>query len=119
MNPPRSLEQKEFKDLPSVTVEEVQTMLAAGTPIQLVDTRPRHYSTKSHDMIAGAVWRDPEHVTDWIGTLSKSEPVIVFCVYGFTSDARPPDLAHRRIRCTVHVRRTLRMEGDQWAGQIV
>ena len=83
MNPPRSLEQKEFKDLPSVTVEEVQTMLAAGTPIQLVDTRPRHYSTKSHDMIAGAVWRDPEHVTDWIGTLSKSEPVIVFCVYGF------------------------------------
>jgi len=83
VNPPRSLEQQEFKDTPSVTVEEVQAMLAAGAPIQLIDTRPRHYSAKSPDMIAGAVWRDPERVDDWIATLSKSEPVVTFCVYGF------------------------------------
>ena len=83
VKPPRSLEQKEFKDVPSIAVEEVREMLASGTPVQLIDTRPRHYSTKSQDMIAGAVWRDPEHVDDWIGALSKSEPVITFCVYGF------------------------------------
>jgi len=83
VNPPRSLEQMEFKDTPSVTVEEVQALLASGAPIQLIDTRPRHYSTKSQDMIAGAVWRDPERVDEWIGTLSKSEPVVTFCVYGF------------------------------------
>jgi rhodanese-related sulfurtransferase len=31
----------------------------------------------------GAVWRDPERIHDWIGELSKSEPVVVFCAYGF------------------------------------
>jgi len=29
------------------------------------------------------VWRDPERVQDWAGELSKSEPVVVFCAYGF------------------------------------
>src|SRR5439155_1578955 len=33
--------------------------------------------------IAGAAWRDPERVNDWIGELSKTEPVVTFCVYGF------------------------------------
>jgi superoxide dismutase, Fe-Mn family len=83
VTPPRSLEQKEFKEVPSITVEEVRAMLASGTPVQLIDTRPRHYSAKAQDMIAGAVWRDPEHVDAWIGALSKAEPVITFCVYGF------------------------------------
>jgi rhodanese-related sulfurtransferase len=31
----------------------------------------------------GGVWRDPERVDEWIGELSKSEPVVTFCVYGF------------------------------------
>jgi Fe-Mn family superoxide dismutase len=31
----------------------------------------------------GAVWRDPERIDDWIGELSKEQPVISFCVYGF------------------------------------
>jgi hypothetical protein len=34
-------------------------------------------------MMEGAVWRDPERVDDWIGELSKTEPVVTFCVYGF------------------------------------
>ena len=31
----------------------------------------------------GAQWRDPERVQEWAGELSKSDPVVVFCVYGF------------------------------------
>jgi Fe-Mn family superoxide dismutase len=31
----------------------------------------------------GAIWRDPDLVQEWAGELSKSEPVVVFCVYGF------------------------------------
>ena len=31
----------------------------------------------------GAMWRDPERLDDWIGELSKTEPVVTFCVYGF------------------------------------
>jgi Fe-Mn family superoxide dismutase len=81
--PPRQLEQTQFADLPSVSVEEVKAMLADGTPVQVIDTRPRHYSSRAHDMVEGAVWRDPERVDEWIGDLSKTDPVVTFCVYGF------------------------------------
>lgn len=81
--PPRPLEQKEFGDVPSISVEEVREMMKAGTPVQIIDSRPKHYTTKAQDIMDGAVWRDPERLDDWIGTLSKTEPVVTFCVYGF------------------------------------
>jgi len=83
VKPARPLEQKQFADLPSITVEEVQAMLDAGTPVQIIDTRPPHYTTRAQDMMEGAVWRDPERVDEWIGELSKTTPVVTFCVYGF------------------------------------
>jgi len=81
--PPRPLEQKQFADVPSITVEDVKAMLASGAPVQIIDTRPRHYSSKAQDIMEGAIWRDPERVDEWIGQLSKTEPVVTFCVYGF------------------------------------
>jgi Fe-Mn family superoxide dismutase len=81
--PPRPLEQKQFADVPSISVEEVRQMLESGTSVQIIDTRPKHYTTKAQDIMEGAVWRDPERLDDWIGTLSKTEPVVTFCVYGF------------------------------------
>lgn len=80
---PRPLEQRQFGDLPSVATEEVRAMLEQGMPVQLLDVRPRHYTACSHEMIAGAVWRDPERIDQWIGGLSKSEPVVTLCVNGF------------------------------------
>ena len=82
-SPPIGLEQRQFADLPSITAEEVKGMLDAGVPVQIIDTRPRHYTTRAQDMMEGAIWRDPERVDDWIGALSKTEPVVTFCVYGF------------------------------------
>jgi superoxide dismutase, Fe-Mn family len=58
-------------------------MLKSGAPVQIIDTRPKHYTTKAQDIMEGAVWRDPERLDDWIDTLSKTEPVVTFCVYGF------------------------------------
>jgi Fe-Mn family superoxide dismutase len=81
--PPRPLEQKQFADIPSITVEEVQAMLDSGTPVQIIDTRPRHSSSRSPDMMEAAVWRDPDRVEEWMSELSKTEPVVAFCVYGF------------------------------------
>ena len=81
--PPRPLEQKQFADVPSISVEEVREMLQSGTSVQIIDTRPKHYTTKAQDIMEGAVWRDPERLDDWIGTLSKTEPIVTFCVYGF------------------------------------
>ena len=81
--PPRSLYQAEFKDVPSITPEEVQEMLRSGQRVQIIDTRPRHYSTRAQDIVEGAVWRDPERIEEWMTSLSKDEPVVTFCVYGF------------------------------------
>lgn len=81
--PPPKLVQTQWPDLPSITVEEVKGMLDQGKRVQIIDTRPRHYITRAQDIMEGAVWRDPERVNEWIGELSKSEPVVTFCVYGF------------------------------------
>ena len=53
--PPRRLEQKQFADVPGVSVEDVQAMIDAGTSVQIIDTRPRHYITKAHDMMEAAI----------------------------------------------------------------
>jgi Fe-Mn family superoxide dismutase len=81
--PPRPLVQPEFGDLPGVDVEEVKGMLEAGKTVQIVDARPRHFVSRTQDIMEGATWRDPDRVQEWAGELSKSDPVVVFCVYGF------------------------------------
>jgi Fe-Mn family superoxide dismutase len=80
---PRRLVQKEFGDLPGVAPEEVKAMLDAGKPFQFIDARPRHYISRQGDIIEGATWRDPDRIQDWSGELSKADPVVVFCAYGF------------------------------------
>ena len=81
--PPRPLVQEEFKDVPGIDIEEVRGMLKAGQPVQLVDARPRHFVSRTHDIAAGATWRDPEKLQEWIGEISRTEPVVVYCAYGF------------------------------------
>ncbi|MEA2854111.1 MAG: superoxide dismutase, Fe-Mn family [Rhodospirillaceae bacterium] len=81
--PPRPLEQKQFAGVPAMTVEEVKAMLDSGDRIQVIDARPRHYTTRAQDIMEGAVWRDPERLDEWIGELSKADPVVTYCVYGF------------------------------------
>ena len=81
--PPRLLVQKEFGDLPGIDVEDVRAMLDAGKPLQLIDVRARHSVSRTPEIAVGATWRDPERVPEWMGELSKTEPVVVYCVYGF------------------------------------
>jgi Fe-Mn family superoxide dismutase len=54
-----------------------------GAPLQLIDARPRHYYSRMPEMVAGARWRDPDEVADWLPTLKKDQPAVVFCAYGF------------------------------------
>lgn len=80
---PRELVQEEWADVPAVEPESIKAMLDAGTPVQVIDARPRHYFTKSQEIMAGATWRDPDQVDAWVGELSQDKPVVVFCAYGF------------------------------------
>jgi Fe-Mn family superoxide dismutase len=83
VEPPRPLVQEEFGDVPGVDVEEVKAMLEVGKPVQIIDARPRHSMSRQQEIMDGATWRDPDRVQEWSGELSKSDPVVVFCVYGF------------------------------------
>ena len=80
---PRPLEQPEFGDVPGIGVEEVKAMVASGKPVQVIDVRPRASVSRQRDIAEGSTWRDPELLHEWIGELSKSEPVVVYCAYGF------------------------------------
>ena len=80
---PRALQQPEFGDLPAVGPEEVKAMIDSGERVQIIDARPVHSVSRQQDIMEGATWRDPDRVHEWMGELSKSEPVVVFCVYGF------------------------------------
>jgi Fe-Mn family superoxide dismutase len=81
--PPRLLEQPEFGGLQGIDVEEVKAMMAAGQKVQVIDVRPQHNVSRQQDIVEGVEWRDPEQVQEWMGELSKSEPVFVYCAYGF------------------------------------
>ena len=80
---PRPLVQPEFGEVAGVGVEEVRAMREAGKAVQLIDARPRHFVSRQQEIIDGAQWRDPDRVQEWSAELSKSDPVVVFCVYGF------------------------------------
>jgi superoxide dismutase, Fe-Mn family len=80
---PRPLEQPEFGDIQGIGVEELKEMMATGKPLQVIDVRPRAAVTRGQDIADGVEWRDPEQLQQWMGQLSKSEPVVVYCSYGF------------------------------------
>ena len=58
-------------------------MLDEGKPVQVIDARPgtlsRALKTSSR-VPCGAI---PNVSSEWVGELSKSEPVVMFCAYGF------------------------------------
>jgi Fe-Mn family superoxide dismutase len=57
--------------------DEVQTSDA----VKRIDVRRKGAYDAGSDMIAGAVWRDPERVDDWAHELAGAE-VVVYCIYG-------------------------------------
>ena len=83
VEPLRPLVQPEFGDIPGVGVEEAKAMLDAGKPVQFIDARPWPAVSRAPEVMQGAKWRDPERVQKWASELSKTEPVVVFCAYGF------------------------------------
>ena len=81
LSPPN--EDASTADLPSVSVEQLATQIACGGGVQIVDARQRDHMSRHVDLMAGAVWHDPDRIQEWIEELSPEKPVIVYCSYGF------------------------------------
>jgi Fe-Mn family superoxide dismutase len=69
--------------LPSVSVEALFAEIAKGEQIQVLDARPKHYFSRSPDMMRGAIRRDPDRLDEWSKDLSADAPVFVYCAYGY------------------------------------
>jgi Fe-Mn family superoxide dismutase len=71
------------KDVPWLSVEELAAQIANGSGVQIVDARAREHMSLNVDLMAGATWRDPDRVNEWIAELTQDKPVAIYCAYGF------------------------------------
>ena len=70
-------------DMPSLSVEELAAQIANGSGVQIVDARQQDHMSRNVDLMAGATWRDPDRIEEWIAELTPDKPVAVYCFYGF------------------------------------
>jgi Fe-Mn family superoxide dismutase len=70
-------------NVPSLSVEELAAQIAEGSGVQVIDARQRNHMSMHPDLMAGATWRDPDRIGEWIGELAPDKPVAVYCAWGF------------------------------------
>jgi rhodanese-related sulfurtransferase len=64
----------------NLSTNDVQAMRARGERFQLIDVRePAEYAIAR---IEGAELKPLSQIQDWIGTLSRDEPIVFFCHHG-------------------------------------
>jgi rhodanese-related sulfurtransferase len=66
----------------SLSGTELQSALRSERPPLIVDVRRHADFQGATEVIEGALWRDPERVTEWAGELPRASRVVVYCVHG-------------------------------------
>src|SRR2546429_9252170 len=61
---------------------ELSSAIRGGRPPLVIDVRRKPVFRAAADMIAGALWRDPERVADWAGEVPRASHVVAYCVHG-------------------------------------
>src|SRR6266702_1948068 len=64
-----------------ISTREVLSAIREGRPPLIIDVRRKPAFRAATDMIAGALWRDPERVADWAGELPRASRVVAYCVH--------------------------------------
>src|SRR5262245_2677381 len=67
----------------SLSVEQLAEQIANGIGLQIVDARQRDHMSRPGDLLAGAVWADPDRVEELVAGLGPGKPVAIYCSYGF------------------------------------
>jgi rhodanese-related sulfurtransferase len=85
-------------DASTASASEVLSAIQAGRSPLIIDVRRRPAFRAASDMVAGALWRDPERVSAWSGELPLARRVVAYCVRGHeVSQAVAKALAERGI----------------------
>ncbi len=65
-----------------ISASDLLSAVDGGHPPLIIDVRREEAFRFATDMIAGALWRDPERVTEWAGELPRASRVVAYCVHG-------------------------------------
>ena len=65
-----------------ISTSEVLSAIRGGQPPLIIDVRRKPVFRAATDMIAGALWRDPERVADWAAELPRASRVVAYCAHG-------------------------------------
>ena len=66
----------------SIDINKLNRLMASGETPFLIDVRRKTDYEADPKKIAGAIWRDPEKIEDWIKDLPSGAPAVVYCVKG-------------------------------------
>src|SRR6266498_2421383 len=66
----------------SISSSQLLSAIREGRSPLVIDVRRKPPFRAATDMIAGALWRDPERVADWAGELPRATRVVAYCVHG-------------------------------------
>lgn len=66
----------------TIIPRELAGLLKQENKVTLLDVRRKEDYDKSPAGIAGALWRDPATVGQWLQTLPQQEEVVIYCVRG-------------------------------------
>lgn len=66
----------------TVTPLELRRWLEEGRALQVLDVRKKHDFDADPRLLPRARWKDPGQVAEWCTELSKTTPVVVYCVHG-------------------------------------
>ena len=67
---------------PSISVAELLRHCGSASTPFLIDVRRLQTFESERAMIAGATWRDPAAVGDWLKFLPYHRDIVVYCVHG-------------------------------------
>ena len=66
----------------TLSSKELLSAIRGGPPPLIIDVRRKAAFHAATDMVAGALWRDPERVADWAGELPRASRVVAYCMHG-------------------------------------
>ncbi|HET7765756.1 MAG TPA: chromate resistance protein ChrB domain-containing protein [Burkholderiales bacterium] len=67
---------------PLVLVAELQSAILESRPPLVIDVRAHASFQGATELIGGALWRDPERVSEWASELPRASRVVVYCTHG-------------------------------------
>ena len=64
------------------TIKPEAFMSSKDEASMILDIRRGSDYEASDEVIPGAIWKDPANIDEWIASVPKDEPVIIYCVRG-------------------------------------